>query len=134
MFIFVEVIIGKYKDFVDFIVISINNKVICLIFYKFGNKSEDYFFKVSRVYYMIVDYENKKKVGDCILFKILKDKILEVFFNIKNLDEFFFNKKYKESKIGKKIFDEYLIYMGIILKNLFFIYNLKKFIIFGELL
>lgn len=82
---------------------------------------------------MIVDYENKKKVGDCISFKILKGKILEAFPNIKNLDDFFSNKKYKESKIGKKILDEYLNYMGIILKNLLFTYNPKKLIICGEL-
>ena len=43
---------------------------------------------------MIVDYENKKKVGDCISFKVLKDKILKSFPNIKNLGEFFSNKSY----------------------------------------
>ena len=133
MSILAEAIIGKHKDLADFTVISINNKVTCSTFYKFGNKSEDYFFKASRVHHMIVDYENKKKVGDCISFKILKDKILEAFPNIKNLDEFFSNKKYKESKTGKKILDEYLTYMGIILKNLLFTYNPKKLIISGEL-
>ena len=72
MSILAEAIIGKHKELADFTVISINNKVTCSTFYKFGNKSEDYFFKASRVHHMIVDYENKKKVGDCISFKVLK--------------------------------------------------------------
>ena len=54
-------------------------------------------------------------------------------FLIKTLDEFFSNKKYRESETGKKILDEYLNYMGIILKNLLFTYNPKKLIICGEL-
>lgn len=28
---------------------------------------------------MVVDYENKKKVGDCISFKVLKDQIKNLF-------------------------------------------------------
>ena len=133
MSILAEAIIGKYEVLTDFTVISINNKVTCSTFHKFGNKSEDYFFKASRVHHMIVDYENKKKVGDCISFKVLKDKILKSFPNIKNLDEFFSNKSYRESQQGKKILIEYLNYMGIILKNLLFTYNPKKVIICGEL-
>ena len=133
MSILAEAIIGKYEVLTDFTVISINNKVTCSTFHKFGNKSEDYFFKASRVHHMIVDYENKKKVGDCISFKVLKDKILKSFPNIKNLDEFFSNKSYRESQQGKKILNEYLNYMGIILKNLLFTYNPKKLIICGEL-
>ena len=133
MSILAEAIIGKYEVLTDFTVISINNKVTCSTFHKFGNKSEDYFFKASRVHHMIVDYENKKKVGDCISFKVLKDKILRSFPNIKNLDEFFSNKSYRESQQGKKILNEYLNYMGIILKNLLFTYNPKKLIICGEL-
>ena len=58
---------------------------------------------------------------------------MEAFPDIKTLDEFFSNKKYRESETGKKILDEYLNYMGIILKNLLFTYNPKKLIIFGEL-
>ena len=85
MSILAEAIIGKYEVLTDFTVISINNKVTCSTFHKLGNKSEDYFFKASRVHHMIVDYENKKKVGDCISFKVLKDKILKSFPNIKNL-------------------------------------------------
>ena len=133
MSILAEAIIGKYEVLTDFTVISINNKVTCSTFHKFGNKSEDYFFKASRVHHMIVDYENKKKVGDCISFKVLKDKILKSFPNIKNLGEFFSNKSYRESQQGKKILNEYLNYMGIILKNLLFTYNPKKLIICGEL-
>ena len=111
MSILAEAIINKYKDLEDFTVINISNKVTCSTFHKFGNKSEDYFFKASRVHHMIVDYENKKKVGDCISFKVLKDKILKSFPNIKNLDEFFSNKSYRESQQGKKILNEYLNYM-----------------------
>ena len=133
MSILAEAIIGKHKELTDFTVISINNKVTCSTFHKFGNKSEDYFFKASRVHHMIVDYENKKKVGDCISFKILKSRILEAFPNINSLNEFFSNKSYRESVEGKKILDEYLNYMGIILKNLLFTYNPKKLIICGEL-
>lgn len=133
MSVLAEAIIGKHKDLMDFTVINISNKVTCSTFHKFGNKSEDYFFKASRVHHMIVDYENKKKVGDCISFKILKDKIKKAFPNINSLDEFFSNKLYRESKKGKKILDEYLNYMGIILKNLLFTYNPKKLIICGEL-
>ena len=133
MSILAEAIIGKHKVLTDFTVISINNKITCSTFHKFGNKSEDYFFKASRVHHMIVDYENKKKVGDCISFKVLKNKIMEAFPDIKTLDEFFSNKKYRESETGKKILDEYLNYMGIILKNLLFTYNPKKLIICGEL-
>ena len=133
MSILAEAIIGKHKVLTDFTVISINNKITCSTFHKFGNKSEDYFFKASRVHHMIVDYENKKKVGDCISFKVLKNKIMEAFPDIKALDEFFSNKKYRESETGKKILDEYLNYMGIILKNLLFTYNPKKLIICGEL-
>lgn len=133
MSILAEAIIGKHKDLTDFTVISINNKVTCSTFHKFGNKSDDYFFKASRVHHMIVDYENKKKVGDCISFKVLKDKIIKAFPNISSLDEFFLNKLHRESKEGKKIIDEYLNYMGIILKNLLFTYNPKKLIISGEL-
>ena len=82
---------------------------------------------------MIVDYENKKKVGDCISFKVLKDKIMKAFPNINSLDEFFSDTSYRESEDGKKILNEYLNYMGIILKNLLFTYNPKKLIICGEL-
>lgn len=133
MSILAEAIIGKNKNLTDFTVINISNKVTCSTFHKFGNKSEDYFFKASRVHHMIVDYENKKKVGDCISFKILKDKIENAFPNIKSLDEFFSNKEYRESEIAKRILDDYLNYMGIILKNLLFTYNPKKLIICGEL-
>ena len=133
MSILAEAIIGKHKDLTDFTVISINNKVTCSTFHKFGNKSEDYFFKASRVHHMIVDYENKKKVGDCISFKVLKDKIMKAFPNINSLDEFFSDTSYRESEDGKKILNEYLNYMGIILKNLLFTYNPKKLIICGEL-
>ena len=133
MSILAEAIVGKHKDLSDFTVISINNKVTCSTFHKFGNKSEDYFFKASRVHHMVVDYENKKKVGDCISFKVLKDNIMKSFPNISSLDDFFSNQSYRESKEGKKILDEYLNYMGIILKNLLFTYNPKKLIICGEL-
>ena len=133
MSILAEAIVGKHKDLSDFTVISINNKVTCSTFHKFGNKSEDYFFKASRVHHMVVDYENKKKVGDCISLKVLKDNIMKSFPNISSLDDFFSNQSYRESKEGKKILDEYLNYMGIILKNLLFTYNPKKLIICGEL-
>ena len=38
MSILAEAIIGKHKELADFTVISINNKVTCSTFYKFGNK------------------------------------------------------------------------------------------------
>ena len=112
MSILAEAIINKYKELEDFTVINISNKVTCSTFHKFGNKSEDYFFKASRVHHMIVDFENKKKVGDCISFKVLNNKIMEAFPDIKTLDEFFSNKKYRESETGKKILDEYIHLTG----------------------
>lgn len=102
MSILAEAIIGKHKVLTDFTVISINNKITCSTFHKFGNKSEDYFFKASRVHHMIVDYENKKKVGDCISFKVLKSKIMEAFPDIKTLDEFFQIKNIEKVKLGKR--------------------------------
>ena len=51
---------------------------------------------------MIVDYENQKKVGDCISFKVLKNEILEAFPKINSLEDFFSNKTYRESKKGKE--------------------------------
>ena len=133
MSILAEAIINKYKDLEDFTVINISNKVTCSTFHKFGNKSEDYFFKASRVHHMIVDYENQKKVGDCISFKVLKNEILKSFPKISSLEDFFSNRTYRESKKGKEILDKYLTYMGIILKNLLFTYNPKKLIICGDL-
>ena len=133
MSILAEAIIGKHKDLTDFTVISVNNKITCSTFHKFGNKSEEYFFKASRVHHMIIDYENKKKVGDCISFKVLKNKITQAFPELNTIEEFFKNKKYKDSIEGKKILNEYLNYMAIVLKNLLFTYNPKKLIICGEL-
>jgi len=133
MSILAEAIINKYKDLEDFTVINISNKVTCSTFHKFGNKSEDYFFKASRVHHMIVDYENQKKVGDCISFKVLKNEILGAFPKLNSLEDFFSNKTYRESKKGKEILNKYLTYMGIILKNLLFTYNPKKLIICGDL-
>lgn len=133
MSILAEAIIGKHKDLTDFTVISVNNKITCSTFHKFGNKNEDYFFKASRVHHMIIDYENQKKVGDCISFKVLKNKIKEKFPEVNSVEDFFKNSEYKNSFEGKKILDEYLNYMGIILKNLLFTYNPKKLIICGEL-
>lgn len=37
---------------------------------------------------MIVDYENQKKVGDCISFKVLKNEILGAFPKINSLEDF----------------------------------------------
>lgn len=133
MSILAEAIIGKYKELSDFTVITINNKVTCSTFHKFGDKSEEYFFKASRVHYMVVDYENQKKVGDLISFKVLKNSILENFPEITDIEEFFSNKKYRYSAKGKNIVNDYLTYMGIILKNLIFTYNPKKLIVCGEL-
>ena len=133
MSILAEAIIGKHKVLTDFTVISINNKVTCSTFHKFGDKSEEYFFKASRVHYMVVDYENQKKVGDLISFKVFKNSILENFPEITDIEEFFSNKKYRYSAKGKNIVNDYLTYMGIILKNLIFTYNPKKLIVCGEL-
>ncbi len=133
MSILAEAIIGNHKDLTDFTVINISNNVTCSTFHKFGTTNDEYFFKASRVHHMIVDYEQQKKVGDCISYKVLLKKVKDAFPEVFTLKDFFENKKFKDSTEGKKILDEYLTYMGIILKNLLFTYNPRKLIICGEI-
>lgn len=133
MAILAEAIIGNHKDLTDFTVINISNNVTCSTFHKFGTTNDEYFFKASRVHHMIIDFEQQKKVGDCISYKVLREKINSEFSEIDTLKKFFENKKYRESVAGKKILNEYLVYMGTILKNLLFTYNPIKLIICGEI-
>lgn len=133
MSILAEAILSKNKDLSDFTIINISNNVSCSTFYNFGTTNEEYFFKASRVHYMIVDYEKQKTIGDCISYKVLKEKVKENFSDKISVDKFFETKKYREGKIGKEIINEYLIYLGIILKNLIYSYNPKKLIICGKL-
>lgn len=133
MSILAEAIIGNNEELTDFTVINISNNVTCSTFHKFGTTNDEYFFKASRVHHMIVDYEQQKKVGDCISYKILLEKVKTTFPQINSLKDFFENNKFKDSPEGKKIISEYLTYMGIILKNLLFTYNPRKLIICGEI-
>lgn len=133
MSILAEAIIGNHKTLTDFTVINISNNVTCSTFHKFGTTNDEYFFKASRVHHMIVDYEQQKKVGDCISYRVLLEKIKTSFSEVNSLRDFFENKKLRNSSEGRKIMNEYLTYMGIILKNLLFTYNPRKLIICGEI-
>lgn len=133
MSILAEAIIGNNKNLTDFTVINISNNVTCSTFHKFGTTNDEYFFKASRVHHMIIDYEQQKKVGDCISYKALLNKIKKNFPELESLRDFFGNKKILNSTKGQDIIREYLRYMGIILKNLLFTYNPRKLIICGEI-
>ncbi|MBQ3437719.1 MAG: ROK family protein, partial [Fusobacterium sp.] len=84
-------------------------------------------------HHMIIDYEQQKKVGDCISYKALLNKIKKNFPELESLRDFFGNKKILNSTKGQDIIREYLRYMGVILKNLLFTYNPRKLIICGEI-
>jgi len=99
MSILAEAIINKYKDLEDFTVINISNKVTCSTFHKFGNKSEDYFFKASRVHHMIVDYENQKKV----LFELIENYGYEGFID----DMFHFRDVFRYEKEDSELAKAY---------------------------
>lgn len=133
MSILAEAIIGNHKNLTDFTVINISNNVTCSTFHKFGTTNDEYFFKASRVHHMIIDYEQQKKVGDCISYKVLVNKIRKVFPEIESLKGFFGNPEVFNSSEGQKIINEFLRYMGIILKNLLYTYNPRKLIICGEI-
>ncbi len=132
MSVLTEAIIGNHKRLKDFTVVIVNNDVTCSTFNKIGTDNSEYFFKASRLNHMIIDCNGQKETGDYIAFKILKQKIKENF-GLDKVEEFFKNKKYCESKLGKKIIKEYIFYLGIVLKNLIFTYNPEKLIISGEL-
>lgn len=133
MSILAEAIIGNHRNLTDFTVININTNVTCSTFNTFGATNEEYFFKASRVHHMIVDFEEQKKVGDYISYKVLESQLKNAFPEINTLSDFFYNSNYKNSVKGKEIIKNYLNYMGIILKNLLFTYNPKKLIICGEI-
>ncbi|MDD7392716.1 MAG: ROK family protein [Fusobacterium gastrosuis] len=133
MSILAEAIIGNHKNLTDFTVINISNNVTCSTFHKFGTTSDEYFFKASRVHHMIIDYEQQKKVGDCISYKVLIEKIKKIFPEVESLKGFFGNSKIFNSREGQEIIKEFLRYMGIILKNLLYTYNPRKLIICGEI-
>lgn len=132
MSVLTEAIVGYHKRLKDFTVIIINDDVTCSTFNRIGSSNDEYFFKASRLNHMIIDCNSEKKVGDYISFKIVKEKIKQNF-DIEEIDEFFINKKYYESEVGKTIIKEYLFYLSIVLKNLIFTYNPEKLIISGEI-
>src|SRR3712207_1961477 len=131
-----EAVLGKYLNLSEFTVLTINKNIGSSHFVR-REGDRNFYFKAGRIHHMIVNKNGRKCycgskgcLGSYISIKALLQDFQEIFPEIQEIESIF-QEKYRESKEGKKILDQYIEYLAAGIQNLLFFSNPEKIIISG---
>ena len=131
-----EAVLGKYLNLSEFTVLTINKNIGSSHFVR-REKDRNFYFKAGRIHHMIVNKNGRKCdcgskgcLGTYISIKALLQDFQEIFPEVQDIESIF-HEKYRESKEGKKILEQYIEYLAIGIQNLLFFSNPEKIIISG---
>lgn len=133
-----EKFLGIGKDFSNFLVLNISSTLNMSSFIEKDFYGE-FFLKASRVNHMIINFNgllcecgNKGCWGRYVSELSLVEEAKKVNPNIVKLKDVFKNENFENKQI-KEIFEKYLDYLSIGIKNIIFMYNPEKIIISGNI-
>ncbi|MGL6154949.1 MAG: ROK family protein [Cetobacterium sp.] len=133
-----EKFLGIGKEFSSFVVLNISS-TLNMSNFKEKDFYGEFFLKASRVNHMIINFNgilcecgNKGCWGKYSSELSLIEEIQKINPNIVKLKDVFKNENFENKQI-KEIFENYLDYLSIGIKNIIFMYNPEKIIISGNI-